>query len=73
MTNKNTNRWEPTNLQIDKIIIPIYKKHSKKFASYNKKLKFLSQYIADVLRNLVDQIMTSYSEVKENNINLYFF
>ena len=73
MTDKNTYRWELTNLQINKLIPPSYKEHSKKFAAYIMRLKSQGQYIADISRDLADQIKTSYSEVKENNTNLYFF
>ena len=64
MPEKNTNRWEPTNLQIDEIILPAYTDLSKTCVSYIKKLECPPQYIADMLRDLAGPIMTSYPEVK---------
>ena len=67
MSNKNTNRWEPTKLQIDEIILPAYTDLSKRCVSYIKQLDCPPQYIADMLRDLADAIMTSYPEVKNKN------
>ena len=64
MSEKNSNRWEPTKPQIDEIILPAYTDLSKTCVSYIKKLECPPQYIADMLRDLADAIMTSYSEVK---------
>ena len=70
MSGKNTNRWEPTKLQIDEIILPAYTDLSKKCVSYIKQLECPPQYIADMLRDLSDAIMTLYPEVKNKNSNL---
>ena len=70
MLKKNTNRWEPTKLQIDKIILPAYTDLSQRSVSYIKQLECPPQYIADMLRDLADAIMTSYPEVKDNSSNL---
>ena len=67
MSKKNTNRWEPTKLQIDEIILPAYTDLSKRCVSYIKQLECPPQYIADMLRDLADAIMTSYPEVKNKN------
>ena len=67
MSEKNTNRWEPTKLQIDEIILPAYTYLSKRCVSYIKQLDCPPQYIADMLRDLADAIMTSYPEVKNKN------
>ena len=67
MSEKNNNRWEPTKLQIDEIILPAYTELSKRCVSYIKKLECPTQYIADMLRDLADAIMTSYPEVKNEN------
>ena len=65
MSNKNTNRWEPTKLQIDEIILPAYTDLSKKCVSYIKQLDCPPQYIADMLSDLSNAIMTSYPEVDD--------
>ena len=67
MPNKNINRWEPRKSQIDEIILPAYTNLSKISVSYIKQLYCPPQYIADMLRDLADAIMTSYPEVKEKN------
>ena len=70
MLEKNTNSWEPSNLQVDEIVLPAYTDLSKRCVSYIKQLECLPQYIADMLRDLADAIMTSYPEVKNNSSNL---
>ena len=58
----NIRRWEPTKLQIDNIILPAYTDLSKRSVSYINELECPPQYIADMLRDLADAIMTSYPE-----------
>ena len=70
MSNKNQNRWEPTKLQIDEVILPAYTDISKKCVSYINKLECPPKYIADMMRDIADAIMTSYPEVKEKNSTL---
>ena len=67
MSNKNTNRWEPTSLQIDEIILPAYTDLSKICVSYIKQLECPPQHIDDMLRDLANTIMTSHPEVKTKN------
>ena len=68
--NNNINRWEPTKLQIDEIILPAYSYLSKKCVYYINELGCPPQYIADMLRDLAEAIMTSYPEFKGNNSTL---
>ncbi len=70
MYKNNISRWEPSKLQIDDIILPAYTDLSKRCVGYIKELECPPQYIADMLRDLADAIMTSYPEVKNNNSNL---
>ncbi len=65
MSGKITNRWEPTKLQIDEMILPTYTDLSKRCV-YIKQLECPLQYIANMLRDLADAIMISYPEVKKN-------
>tara|TARA_Y100000994_G_scaffold32197_1_gene22689 strand:- start:485 stop:697 length:213 start_codon:yes stop_codon:yes gene_type:complete len=67
MSETNTNRWEPTKLQIDEIILPAYTDLSNRCVSYIKQLECPPQYIADMLRDLADAIITSYPGVKNEN------
>ena len=69
MNKKNINGWEPTKLQIDNIILPAYTDLSKRCVGYINELECPPQYIADMLRDLADAIMTSYPEVKNNSSN----
>ena len=70
MSNKNTNKWKPTKFQIDEIILPAYSDLSKCCVSYIKQLECPPQYIADMLRDLADAIITSYPEVNDKNSTL---
>ena len=67
MSETNGDRWEPTKLQIDEIILPAYTELSKRSVVYIKQLNCPPQYVADMLRDLADAIMTSYPEVKNKN------
>ena len=66
MPKNNFNRWEPTKLQIDEIILPAYNDLSMKCVAYIKELDCTPQYIADMLRNLAKAIMTSCPKNKNN-------
>ena len=57
-------------MQIDNIILPAYTDLSKRCVAYINELECPPQYIADMLRDLADAIMTSYPEVKNNSSNL---
>ena len=70
MSKNNIKKWEPTKLQIDNIILPAYNDISKNCVAYINKLECPPQYIADMLRDIADAIMTSYPEVKDNSSNL---
>ena len=70
MSEKNTNRWEPTKLQIDEIILPAYTDLSKRCVTYIKQLECPPQYIADMLRDLDEVIMNSYPKFNGNNSDL---
>ena len=66
----NINRWEPTKLQIDNIILPAYTYLSKRCVAYINELECPPQYIADMLRDLAEAIMYSYPEFKGNSSDL---
>ena len=67
MSKKIEKRWNLIKLQIDEIILPHYLELSKRFISFIEKLERLSRYLADMLRDLEDAIMTSYPKVKEKD------
>ena len=70
MVKNNINRWEPTKLQINDIILPAYTDLSKRCVAYIKELECPPKYISDMLRDIADAIMTSYPEAKNNSSNL---
>ena len=70
MSNKNTIKWEPTKLQIDEIILPAYTDLSKSCVSYIKQLECPPEYMADMLRDLAEAIITSYPSVQDKNSTL---
>ena len=69
MDSNNIQRWEPTKLQIDDIILPAYTDLSQRCVAYIKELECPPQYIADMLRDLADAIMNSYPVVRDNSSN----
>ena len=73
MTKNNFNRWEPTKLQIDEIILPAYTDLSKKCVANIKQLDCPPQYITDMLRNLTEAIMCSYPKFTGNVLIYSFF
>ena len=46
MDKKNINRWEPTKLQINNIILPAYTDLSKRCVSYINELECPPQYLS---------------------------
>ena len=74
MDKKNIKRRELTKQQIDDIILPPYNYVSKRWVAYDyiNELESTLKYIANMLRDLVYAIMTSYLGVKENSSNYIF-
>ena len=56
-------------VQIDDVILTAFTELSKRAISYTRLLNFPPLYLADILLELFDIIMTSYSQVKYNNYN----
>ena len=57
----NPNKWKPSELQLDEIILPIYTYLSKRCVFYIKDLECPQQYIADMLKNYAYAINNSIS------------
>ena len=70
MLKQYTYRWVPTKLQIHEIILFSYTYLSRNCIKYTKEIDFPPQYISNMIRDLADSIMTSYSQFKSNNYNL---
>ena len=58
---------EPTKLQKNEIILPAHTLLTKRFVSHINHLECHIQYIADMLKDLADAMLTSYPEVKNKN------
>ena len=69
----NLKRCEPTKLQIDEIVLPAYTDLSKRCVACINELYCTPQYIADMLRDFANAIITLYPEFKGNSSDLYFF
>ena len=70
MIKNNLYRWEPTNLQIDEIILAAYTNHSNRCFAYINSLDCPPQYIADMLTDLDESIMNSNPKFKGITSNL---
>ena len=64
MTKNNLNRCQPTKIQIDTVNLTAYKDLSKRCISLIRKIECLIQFIANMLRDLADAIISLYPEVK---------
>ncbi len=73
MPKNNFNRREPKKLQIDEIVLPTYTHLSKRCVAYINELVCPPQYIADMLKDFANAIITLYPEFKGNSSELYFF
>ena len=70
MSIKNKNIWEPTKTQLDDLILPAYTVMSKKCVFYIRKIESFLQYIAYMLMDIADAIISSYPESQDNISNL---
>ena len=70
MSKQNPYRWQPTKRKVYEIIVFSYAYLAKSCVKYIKEIDFSPQYLADIVRDLADSIMPSYSQVKSNNYNL---
>ena len=70
MSRNNSNRLESTKLKNEEIILPAYTYLPKICFNPNKDLDCPPEYIADMLRDLAEAILTSYPKFKENSSEL---
>ena len=73
MSKNNFIRWEQTKMQINKMILPSYTELSKKYFAFINKSDFSPKCIAYMLRDLPDEIMTSYPALKGITFDLKIF
>ena len=55
-------KWEPTQQQIDNLILPAYSLIAKKSVQYINELQCPPEYIADMLRDIANALISSHPE-----------
>ena len=66
MNNNDSSIWTPTQKQIDELILPAYTDIAKQSVSYINQFQCPPEYVADMLRDIADALITSHPE-SENN------
>ena len=54
--------WQPTQVQLDEMILPAYNEITKMRVSFINKLEYLPEFVADMLRDVADAILSSHPE-----------
>ena len=62
----NQLNWQPTQEQIDKIILPSYTEITKLSVSFINKLECPPEYVAAMLRDVAEAIESSHPESNES-------
>ena len=57
--------WSPTKEQIDNEILPAYTEMAKISVSYINQFKCPPEYVADMLRDIADALISSHPESEE--------
>ena len=55
-------KWEPTREQIDNLILPAYTEMAKKSVHYINQFKCPPEYVADMLRDIADALISAHPE-----------
>ena len=55
-------QWKPTKDQIDNMILPAYTEMAKMSVSYINEFGCPPEYVADMLRDIADALVTSHPE-----------
>ena len=58
----NDLNWNPTQEQLDEMILPAYNEITKMSVSFINKLECPPEYVADMLRDVADAIIASHPE-----------
>ena len=66
MSDNFQTKWKPSQDQIDNIILPAYQKIAKQSVSYINEFGCPPEYVADMLRDIADALITAHPE-SENN------
>ncbi len=62
----NQLNWNPTQEQLDNVILPAYTEITKLSVSFINKLECPPQYVADMLRDVAEAIISSHPESNKN-------
>ena len=55
-------KWQPTQEQLDSMILPAYTEIAKQSVSYVNKFGYPPEYVANMLRDIADAINSVYSQ-----------
>jgi len=66
MSDNFQSKWEPTQDQIDNIILPAYHNMAKQSVAYINDFGCPPEYVADMLRDIADALITSHPESEKN-------
>ena len=62
MADTNKEKWEPTQEQIDNLILPAYSEMAKKSVHYINEFQCPPEYVADMLRDIADALISAHPE-----------
>ena len=62
MTNSIQAKWEPTQDQIDNVILPAYSEMAKKSVYYINQFQCPPEYVADMLRDIADALISAHPD-----------
>ncbi len=66
MLNDSSVEWKPSKEQMDKIILPAYTRMAKISVSYIDEFGCPPEYVADMLRDIADALISSHPESGNN-------
>ncbi len=66
MTDTLESKWQPTQNQVDDLILPAYTEMAKLSVEYINKFQCPPQYVADMLRDIADALESSHPEAGSN-------
>jgi len=58
--------WQPTQEQLDEMILPAYTEITKMSVSFINKLDCPPEYVADMLKNVAEAIISSHPEANKS-------
>ena len=62
----NDLNWQPTQAKLDEMILPAYTEITKMSVSFINKLDCPPEYVADMLKNMAEAIISSHPEANKS-------